>query len=299
VNKWLALNSEYRYTARWLDNSLIRTGTTNSRDINSVANHLNTGTFGFRVKPAKQHLSFSADATLGRDNAPENPTSPGHFHNIRARMDYRAKKLRFGLSYRQVYNLNAPLSVYSASTGQLAVGEQLDYYTSHSRDFSATTSFDATRRLSFDLSYTKAHMDTLANLWAELVPPGATTITSVSVRGYLSQYISNLHTVSLMARTNFRRGTFCAGYVMSRDTGDGRATQNLGLTDLAASTTASWNTFPMTYRTPMARLSIKLSPKMQWNAGWEFYGYNQQFAYFGYQPYYHAHTGYTSLSLTF
>jgi hypothetical protein len=48
----------------------------------------------------------------------------------------------------------------------------------------------------------------------------------------------------------------------------------------------------------MARLSVKLSPKMQWNGGWELFRYSQQFAYYGYQPYYRAHTGYTSLSLT-
>jgi hypothetical protein len=213
-------------------------------------------------------------------------------------MDYRAKKLRFGLSYRQVYNLNAPLSVFSASTGQLAAGQPLDYYTSHSRDLSATTSFQATNRVSLDLSYTKAHLDTMANLWAELVPAGSTTITTVSTRGYLSEYISNLQTLSLMVRTTFRRGVFYAGYHISRDGGDGRSTQNLGLTDLAASYTATWSTFPMTYQAPMARLSLKLSPKLQWNGGWEFYRYNQQFATFGYQPYYRAHTGYTSLSLT-
>jgi hypothetical protein len=298
VNKWLGLHSEYRYTARWLENDLVRTGTTNSRDINSVANHLNTATFGFRVKPAKSHLSLSVDGTQGRDNAPENPNSPSNFHNIRARAEYRAKRLRFGLGYRQVYNLNAPLSVFSQSTGQLAIGQQLDYYASHSRDLSATTSFTASKRLSLDVSYNKAHIDTMANLWAELVPPGSTTITTVSTRGYLSQYISNVHTLSVMARTSFARGTFYAGYNISRDTGDGRGSQNLGLTDLAASYTAAWSTFPMTYQAPMARLSIKLSPKMQWNGGWEFYRYNQQFAYYGYEPYYRAHTGYTSLSLT-
>jgi hypothetical protein len=298
ITKWIGLNSEYRYTARWLDNDLIRTGTTNSRDINSLANHLNTGTFGIRLKPFKQRLSLSADGTMGRDNEPLNPTSPAHFHNIRARMDYRTKRLRFGLSYRQMYNLNAPPSVYSASTGQLTVGAPLDYYASHSRDISASTSFTATRRLSFDASYTKAHIDTMANLWAELVPAGATTITTVSTRGYLSQYTSNLHTLSLVARTSFNWGTFYAGYNLSRDTGDGRTQQNLGLTDLAASYTASWSTFPMTYQAPMARLSIRLSPKLQWNGGWEFYRYHQQFAYFGYQPYYRANTGYTSLSLT-
>jgi len=298
LNKWLAMNSEYRYTARWLDNNLIRTGTTNSRDINSVANHMNAGTFGFRVKPSRSHLSFSASGTLGRDNAPENPVSQARFHNIRARADYKAKRMRFGLAYRQVYNLNAPPSVFSQSTGQLLVGQTLDYYASHSRDLSATTSFEASRRLSFDVSYTKAHLDTLANLWAELTPAVSTTINTVSTRGYLSQYITNLHTLSAMVRTNFSRGMFYAGYVISRDTGDGRQMQNLGLTDLAASYTATWSTYPMTYQAPLARLSIKISPKVQWNGGWEFYRYNQQFSSFGYQPYYRAHTGYTSLSLT-
>jgi hypothetical protein len=296
VNKWLGLNSEYRYTARWLINDLIRTGTTNSRDLNSLSNHLNTGTFGFRLKPMRS-LSVSADATIGRDNSPETPVSPAHFHNLRARADYRAKKMRFGLSYRQMYNLNAPLSVVSASTGQLLAGAPLDYYASHSRDFSANTSFEANRHLSLDLSYTKLHLDTLANLWAEL--PASVGATIVSTRGYISQYTSNQHTISLTARTNFKRGTFYAGYNITRDTGDGREHQDLGLTNPAAAFTALANTFPLTYQAPLARLSIKISPKLQWNGGWEFYRYNQKFGYFGYQPYYRAETGYTSLSFTF
>lgn len=30
----------------------------------------------------------------------------------------------------------------------------------------------------------------------------------------------------------------------------------------------------MTYQAPMARLSIKIAPKVQWNGGWEFFRYN-------------------------
>jgi len=75
--------------------------------------------------------------------------------------------------------------------------------------------------------------------------------------------------------------------------------QNLGLTNLAAAYTALGSTFPLTYQTPQARLSIRISQKLNWNGGWELYRYHQQFAYFGYQPYYRAHTGYTSLSLSF
>jgi hypothetical protein len=151
---------------------------------------------------------------------------------------------------------------------------------------------------SLDFSYNKQHLDTLANLWVEQPSPNSVTI--VSVPGYITRYISNLHTVSIMARTNIqKRGTLYLGYNINRDTGDGRNAQSLGLTDPAASVLAGFNTFPMTYQAPLARLSIKLMPKVQWNGGWEFYRYNQKFAYFGYQPYYRAQTGYTSLTFTF
>ena len=55
----------------------------------------------------------------------------------------------------------------------------------------------------------------------------------------------------------------------------------------------------MRYQSPMARLSIKLTPNTQLNFGWQMYRYHQDFGYFGYQPSYRAHTGYTSLTYTF
>jgi hypothetical protein len=295
LTKWLGLNAEYRYTARWLIDNLIRSGTTNSKDLNTLDNHLNTGTLGVRVKPAKG-LSFDVDGTVGRDNAALTPIAPAHFHNIRARADYRqSRRIRFGAAYRQMYNLNAPAPVVFTSTYGTPPPS---YYSSHSRTLSATSSITLSNRWSLDVSYNKLHLDTLANLWAE--EPAVNSVTIVSVPGYVSRYVSNLHTVSVMARTAIeKRATLYFGYSITRDTGDGRSVQDLGLKDPAASFMAGLNTFPMTYQAPMARLSIKVTPKMQWNAGWEFYRYNQEFAYFGYMPYYRAHTGYTSLSWTF
>lgn len=295
ATSWLALNAEARYTARWLINNLIRTGTTNSKDLNTLNNHMDTGTLGFRVKPLKP-LSLTADGTLGRDNAALTPIAPAHFHNIRARADYReGKRLRFGVSYRQVYNLNAPAQqIFTSTYGP----PPASYYSSHTRDMSANSSVVISRNWSLDVSYNKLHLDTFANLWAELPLPNSPTI--VSVPGYVSRYVSNIHTVSVMARTTFlRRGTLYLGYNLTRDAGDGRLLQNLGLTDPAAAYLAGFNTFPMTYQSPMARLSIKVLPNLQWNAGWQYYGYNQQFAYFGYQPGYRAETGYTSVSWSF
>ena len=168
----------------------------------------------------------------------------------------------------------------------------------HSRDLSFSSSFTLSNHWSLDASYNKRHLDTFANLWSEQPAPNSVTI--VSVPGYTSRYVSNLHTVSVMAKTNLRkRGTLYLGYNIAKDTGDGRSAQNLGFTDAAAAYMAGFNTFPMAYQAPLARLSIKVAPNLQWNAGWEFYRYNQKFAYFGYQPYFRAHTGYTSLSWTF
>ena len=295
VAKWLGLNAEYRYTARWLINDLIRTGTTNSKDLNVLNNHLEAGTFGIRVKPVKP-LSLDVDATLGRDNATLTPIAPAHYHNIRARAEYRqSKRLHFGAAYRHMYNLNAPAqTVFTSTYGPPPAA----YFSSHSRNLSANSSITLSNNWSLDVSYNKLHLDTLANLWSEQPAPNSVTI--VSVPGYVSRYVSNLHTVSVMARTNIqRRGTLYLGYNISKDVGDGRSQQNLGLTDPAASYMAGFNTFPMTYQAPLARLSIKLTPKVQWNGGWEFFRYNQKFAYFGYMPYYRAQTGYTSLSFTF
>jgi len=294
LTKRVGLNAEYRYTDRWISNKLIRTGTTNSRDLNSLSNHLHTATFGFWLKPI-QALSINLDAGIGRDNMPETPWAPAHFHNIRGRVQYKPlQRLTLAATYRQQYNLSAPQPVVFTSTFGVPPNS---YYASHSRDYSASASFEVRRNLSLDVSYSKTHLDTLANLWVELP---VTVSTIVSVPGYVSQYLSNIHTVSIMARTSFKnRVTLYAGYNITRDTGDGRSVQDLGIRDPAAEFLAARQTFPLTYQAPLARVSIKFTPKLQWNGGWEFYRYNQQFAFYGYQPYYRAQTGYTSLSYSF
>jgi len=293
LTKWLGLASEYRYTERWLDYDLFRTGTTNNTDLNSLSNHLHLGTIGVRLKPV-QPLSISLDAGIGRDNSPETPVAPAHFHTVKGRVQYRQKRLTLTGTYRQQYNLNAPQPVVFTSTYGVPPNS---FYASHSRDYSVTASFEVRRHLALDVSYSKSHLDTLANMWVE-EPANATTV--VSVPGYVSEYISNIHTVSIMSRVSFKdRLTFYAGYNITHDAGDGRNAQNLGIQDPAGAFLAATQTFPMTYQAPLIRVSFRITSKLQWNAGWEFYLFNQQFAFFGYLPYYRAQTGYTSLSYSF
>jgi hypothetical protein len=49
--------------------------------------------------------------------------------------------------------------------------------------------------------------------------------------------------------------------------------------------------------TPLSQL--RLTPKLRWNAAWQYYGYNEQFQLFSYHENYHAHTGFTSLQWSF
>ena len=56
------------------------------------------------------------------------------------------------------------------------------------------------------------------------------------------------------------------------------------------------NSFPLSYQSPLARLSIGLHDRLSWNFGWQFYNYSERFS--GAQNY-HAHVGYSSFRWSF
>ena len=55
-------------------------------------------------------------------------------------------------------------------------------------------------------------------------------------------------------------------------------------------------TFPLRYLSPQARLSLRITPKIRWNAGYQYYGYREEFSTL---QNYRAHTGYSSISWSF
>jgi hypothetical protein len=118
--------------------------------------------------------------------------------------------------------------------------------------------------------------------------------------GYSSLYISNIHAGNLGVRVAIgKRADLYAGYSITKDTGDGRsAVAPIGVTPLQT-LLDSVQTFPLTYESPLARLSIRIAPKIRWNAGWQYYNYIEQFHLFAFDQNFHAHTGYTSMLWTF
>jgi hypothetical protein len=89
------------------------------------------------------------------------------------------------------------------------------------------------------------------------------------------------------------------GYNITKDTGDGRASDSLPQATPVAQLLYSVQTFPLTYQTPLIRISVKLTPKLRYNVGYQYYGYHEEFGLLDVNQSYRAHTGYTSLLWSF
>lgn len=243
--------------------------------------HLNAASFGVRFRPL-QPLSINLESEAGHADHPLTPMSDRNFHTLGGRIQYRSRKLQLSTGCRELYNENAPLTFIT--------------YSSRSRQYNASASFALRGWLTFDASYSKLHLDTVGGLafFAGVQSPQLQT-------SYDSIYISNIHAANAGLRLGIRRrADLYIGYTITKDTGDGRASAvPVGVTDPIAALLDSVQTFPLTYESPMARLSVRITPKLRWNAGWQFYGYGELFHLLGYDQNFHAHTGYTSVLWSF
>jgi len=248
-----------------------------------VSNHEHSVTGGIRIKPIKP-LTFNIDGEVSRASSPLTPISDKNFHSINGRAEYRTKHVQLSSTYRQVYNLNPPLSFSN--------------FSSHSRQYSGNASWAPLNWFSIDASYTKLHLDTFDGLAFFANPNGG---RSQLQTGDVSRYLSNIHGGNLGVRWNIaKRADLYVGYSITKDTGDGRSTAvPVGLTDPVLSLLSSVQTFPLTYQSPLARISIRILPKLRWNAAYQFYGYSEDFHILGYNQNYNAHTGYTSVTWSF
>ena len=245
------------------------------------SNHLNAGTLGVQIRPLKP-LTIRLQGEIGRDNNPLTPISERNYHTLDGRVDYRTPKLQLSAVYSQVYNVNAPVP-FSA-------------FSSHTRNYSANASWSPKDRISLDASYTKLHVDTVSGLAFF-----ATINNRITPESFPYLYLSNIHAANLGVHYGIlRQVDLYVGYSITKDTGDGRSSAvPPGTTDPVQALFDSVQVFPLTFQSPLARLSIRLTPKVRWNAGWQFYNYHEQFGLLGFYQNYHANTGYTSVLWSF
>lgn len=234
-------------------------------------NILQAGIVGFNWNPISP-LRIQGEAEIGLNNQPYYPIAPRNTQGLSARTSYQVKQVRLSGNYRQYYNNNSI---------------QISAFSSRSRTFSTAGSWAPNEWFSLDGSYSYLHLDTIGGI-AYFAGSPAELIT-----GQNSVYLSNIHAANFGFRiVPVKRAELYLGYNVTHDAGDGRAAAG---TDFLTAV----QTFPLTFQSPVARLSFKLTEKLRWNAAYQYYGYSENFGLFGYYQNYHAHTGYTSLLWSF
>jgi hypothetical protein len=274
VTKWAGLFGGYQFSNRKI-RSIEQTTFAAVPDTIAAEqeNTVNVGLFGLRLKPI-QPLTIRLDAEVGRANRPFYPISDKNYQAFNARIQYKAKSLLLTAAARTFYNNNSVV---------------LSAHSSKSRTYSFDASWVPREWLSFDGSYSKLHLNTVSGI--------AYFLQGELVNGN-SVYISNIHAVNAGVRINIRRrADFYAGYSRIQDLGDGRSRSSaISAGDVIVNPFFLAQTFPLSYSSPLARLSVKLNTKVRWNIGYQYYHYNEEF--FDRQNY-RANTGYTSVTWAF
>lgn len=291
LTRWFAVRAGYEYSTRRIRSM---ESTALADGLIEQENGLHSGLLGVRIRPLKA-LSILLDTEIGRADHPIYPVSQRNYETYRGRLEYKLKSFRVAGYSRTDYNTN------SAS---------LANYASHSRQYGADASWTPKRWFSIDASYNKIHLDTLGaiNYFAQLgtIGPPQQVTTNQSL------YISNLHTGNLAAHFSIRqRVDVSVGYSHVQDVGGGRVGK-IVICDSAAGSAGGCfgplglavvptnQTFPLRYLSPEARVSVQINERLRWNAGYQYYGYRQDFSALQstFQDY-RAHTGYTSVSWAF
>jgi hypothetical protein len=243
------------------------------------SNHTTAGVGGVNWLPFTG-LRVHVEGEVGTNSNPFTPISLRNYQAIKARTQYRRKNTSFGASYQENYNNN---SIVVTS------------YSSHARTYSGDASWTAKSGMSFDVSYSQLHLDTIGGIAFFAGSPFPSLISNLD-----SIYVSNIHALNAGVRLSIlqKRADLFLGYNLTKDTGDGRnslATQSTP----AAQVFYNVQTFPLTYQTPLIKLSVRINERLRWNAGYQYYGYHEELGVLSEDQNYRANTGYTSLLWSF
>ena len=141
--------------------------------------------------------------------------------------------------------------------------------------------------------------------WGSVIRAAVLVITLASAASAqpaadLAQMRQAADSGNLAARVEIRkRADVSAGFTIVQDAGAGSCGSSCVITAIISPTPllfAGARTFPLRYLSPQVKLSYKITEKLRWNAGYQYYGYREDFSNL---QNYLAHTGYTSVSWSF
>ncbi len=280
--KKAGLYGAYRFSTRRVEDRVAFPDFNFETQRRPVNNDIHSGAAGVRWMPVKG-VRASFDVEVGRADQPLTPRSEKNFHNESARFQWRGHGATFAAHFKSKIN-NNPTALVNYSSE------------SRSGGFQATWALPD-GKVTLNGGYTLLSLDSSAGVF------NLFDFDSENPAAARTVYTSNLHTVNFGGRfAPHERLTIYLGYSLARDTGDGSNRVSLSDGVEAAYPAFSFDgtnyavSFPLTYQSPQARLSVQLTEQLGWNFGWQLYAYSERFS--GLQNY-TAQVGYSSFRWTF
>ena len=234
---------------------------------------------GFKIRPVKNWTLFF-DAERGTADNVFTRVGNYDYTNIRARSRYApTRKLSFDLSFISRSNSN-PTEVEGVSLADFGVDIK-------SRVFNANVDWSPTRRLTFGggYSYRWQNSDAVVDYYYRSVR---------HPEGHSLYFVRNNFVYFDVAAELTSRISLFAAYRINKDLGQGdRVATPEGNPGFLITS------YPMSYQSPEARLSIRLNRWLDWNLGYQYYNYRESLIANPYPQNYHAHQPYTSLRIYF
>ena len=271
--KWLDIHGGFSFSDRQIGSSpqFAFAGSTSGVPFLQT-NTVHAGVAGVRVRPIKGMIVV-LDGEIGRADNPFAPKSDKDYHSLLASIQYKWKTLRFNVQAKNDYNVNSVT---------------LSSYSSHARTYSGSFDWAPRSWVSFDATYSKLHLDTLGGI--------AFFAGGQQFSKQLSYYVSNIHSGVLSARFSAKHADFYIGYSRIQDVGDGRGASTSTVVGPALTAFETAQTFPLYFQSPLARVSVRLTSRLRWNVGYQYFGYTESFSA---NQHYLAHTAYTSALWSF
>ncbi|HTH36946.1 MAG TPA: hypothetical protein VL572_03230 [Pyrinomonadaceae bacterium] len=269
-------NVGYRYTFRdvvldGFDRNLFTLTDTLHPD--ESENHTNTLIIGANGKPTKNWVIY-ADAEIGEADNVFTRLANYDYVNFRIRNRVNYKNLVFNASF---------ISKDNDNPSQSSVTGPPSDFTAETRSRIFTTSIDWAPNTNFNFStgYTYNHL----TAETDIIVPLANSVLTPGVSQY---FVRNSYFFFDVSAKPFSRLSLFASYRIDDDRGQGDRVSTAPQDIITG--------YPMTMHMPEIRLAWKLNKYLDWNFGYQYYDYKEDFPN---AQNYHAHMPYTSLRIYF
>ena len=278
-NPSYSVHAGYRFTDRHIELAHLDRTTTLATRAEEVDNQTHAAIFGFKARPVKAWTIYF-DGEHGDADSVFTRLANNDFTNFRLRNRINANNqiaLNFSVITKDNTNpadvITSPNVPFGTPPGALDVNVK-------SRHFSSSIDWTPNSTFSLSSGYTHMRVTSIAGI---LLP------ISGQRRVGESQYFSrdNFFFFNAFVKPT-SRVTFYAGYHINKDNGQGDR--------VSPSNVILIDSYPMSFQSPEARVTLRLNRMLDWNVGYTYYNYNDKF--FPVQNY-HAHLPYTSLRIYF